>query len=120
MSRQIIKTGTIPNDRSGDSLFVAFNKVNANFEELYTITGGSLPDLKELIQDTIAEMITNGTLVGLTTTYNDPNNTFNIYNTAAILGGGDAYGEFTEVSFNGGSANTQYDTLDMQIQGGAA
>jgi hypothetical protein len=35
MSRLIIKTGTLPNDKTGDSLFAAFNKVNANFEELY-------------------------------------------------------------------------------------
>lgn len=43
MSQQIIKTGTIPNDRSGDSLFAAFNKVNANFEELYTLTSSYTP-----------------------------------------------------------------------------
>lgn len=35
MSRLIIKTGTLPNDKTGDSLFAAFNKVNANFEDVY-------------------------------------------------------------------------------------
>ena len=64
MSRLIIKTGTLPNDKTGDSLFAAFNKVNANFEELYALTGGTTANLKELIQDTIAEMIANGTLFG--------------------------------------------------------
>jgi hypothetical protein len=119
MSQQIIKTGTIPNDRSGDSLFAAFNKVNANFTELYDITGGSLPDLKELIQDTIAEMIANGTLFGLTATYNDPNNALDLHVTDALLDGGIASIVFDELSFDGGDANTTTFT-DMLINGGAA
>jgi len=35
MTKQIINVGTDPNDRSGDSLRTAFQKVNANFTELY-------------------------------------------------------------------------------------
>lgn len=42
MSQLIIKTGTLPNDKTGDSLFAAFNKVNANFTELYTTPSGGL------------------------------------------------------------------------------
>jgi hypothetical protein len=36
MTRQIINTGTSPNDKSGDTLRNAFNKINNNFTELYS------------------------------------------------------------------------------------
>jgi len=39
MTKQTINVGTDPNDRSGDSLRTAFQKVNANFSELYTALG---------------------------------------------------------------------------------
>jgi len=119
MSRLIIKTGTLPNDKTGDSLFAAFNKVNANFEELYALTGGTTANLKELIQDTIAEMIANGTLFGLTATYNDPNNALDLHVTDALLDGGIASIVFDELNFDGGAANTTTFT-DMLINGGAA
>jgi hypothetical protein len=45
MTKQTINVGTDPNDRSGDSLRTAFQKVNANFTELYTALGGSNADL---------------------------------------------------------------------------
>ena len=35
MAKQIINVGTSANDRQGDSLRTAFQKVNANFDELY-------------------------------------------------------------------------------------
>jgi hypothetical protein len=35
MAQQIINIGTSPNDGSGDSIRVSFNKVNSNFTELY-------------------------------------------------------------------------------------
>lgn len=35
--------GTTPNDRTGDSLYVAFNKVNDNFIELYGLTNNTKP-----------------------------------------------------------------------------
>lgn len=119
MSRLIINTGTKPNDKSGDTLQAAFTKVNANFEELYAITGGSSTTLQELIQDTIAAMISNGTLVGLNATYNDPAGTLNLYNTDALIDGGDALDNFNGLIFDGGLADSIY-SLDMQIQGGAA
>lgn len=121
MSQKIIKTGTLPNDKTGDSLFAAFNKVNANFTELYTITGGTTADLKELIQDTIAEMIANGTLFGLTASYDDPNNALNLYNTTTLVDGGFSSSSFTvdDISFDGGDAATETFT-DMLINGGAA
>lgn len=39
MSQQEINVGTTANDRKGDSLRIAFQKVNANFTELYTALG---------------------------------------------------------------------------------
>ncbi len=36
MAKQIINVGTTANDRKGDSLRAAFQKVNANFTELYS------------------------------------------------------------------------------------
>ena len=39
MSKQSINIGATANDRTGDSLRSAFNKVNANFTELYTALG---------------------------------------------------------------------------------
>ena len=119
MSRLIIKTGTLPNDKTGDSLFAAFNKVNANFEELYALTGGTTANLKELIQDTIAEMIANGTLFGLTATYDDPNNALDLYNTSAPVDNGFADTVFDDLIFDGGNASTETFT-DMLINGGAA
>lgn len=38
MAKQIINVGTTANDKKGDSLRAAFQKVNANFTELYNAT----------------------------------------------------------------------------------
>jgi len=35
MAQQIINTGAVPNDNSGDPLRIAFNKCNDNFSELF-------------------------------------------------------------------------------------
>ena len=35
MSQQIVNTGTVPNDGTGDQLHTAFNKINDNFTEVY-------------------------------------------------------------------------------------
>lgn len=39
MTKQIINVGTSPNDNRGDSLRAAFQKINANFTELYSSLG---------------------------------------------------------------------------------
>ena len=36
MTRQVIYVGQVPNDGTGDSLRLAGQKVNQNFEEVYT------------------------------------------------------------------------------------
>jgi hypothetical protein len=50
MAKQSINVGTSPNDSKGDSLRVSFQKINANFTELYTDLEGfgltnSIPSL---------------------------------------------------------------------------
>ena len=39
MSNQTINIGNQPNDGTGDSIYVSFQKVNANFQEVYTLLG---------------------------------------------------------------------------------
>ena len=39
MTKQVINVGTTANDKKGDSLRAAFQKVNANFTELYEAVG---------------------------------------------------------------------------------
>lgn len=43
MAKQIINIGQSANDKSGDPLRTAFEKVNANFTELYATTGADAP-----------------------------------------------------------------------------
>jgi hypothetical protein len=45
MAIQIINIGQTANDRKGDSLRTAFQKINSNFTELYEGGGGGLPSL---------------------------------------------------------------------------
>lgn len=40
MTKQVINIGEEGNDGTGDSLRVSFDKVNSNFTELYSTTGG--------------------------------------------------------------------------------
>lgn len=74
MTKQIINVGTTANDKKGDSLRAAFQKVNANFNELYTLTGGSSTELQELAQDYAAPLFTHSDHTGIAFTYDDINN----------------------------------------------
>lgn len=51
MTQSVINIGITANDKSGDSLRAAFNKINLNFTELYTASSGSisLATLKEIV-----------------------------------------------------------------------
>lgn len=104
MAKQTINLGT-PDKGNGDPLRVAFNKVNQNFTELYTLTGGTAADLKELAQDYAAEMFTNGNHSGMTIIYNDAANTLNLIN---------------DLNIDGGIASTVYDNSDFIVDGGGA
>lgn len=76
MTQRIINIGTTVNDRSGDPLRTAFDKVNQNFTEIYNVleTG----NLTELAQDYAAEMFVNGDHDGVTVVYDDETNKLNI------------------------------------------
>ena len=102
MAKQIINVGTTANDRKGDSLRTAFTKVNANFTELYNLTG--VTSFTELAQDYAAEMFVNGNHEGISVTYDDTTNKLNL--TVAQ-------------EYDGGSASTIFDN-ETTLDGGGA
>ena len=53
MAKQIIQTGTNPNDGQGDNLRLAGTKINANFEEIYSALGNG---------NLLTDIITNGNI----------------------------------------------------------
>jgi len=102
MAKQTINVGATPNDRSGDSLRSAFQKINANFTELYNLTG--VTSLAELAQDYAAQMFLDGVHEGITVTYDDTTNKFNLV---------------VEQDLDGGAASTVFDN-ETTINGGGA
>lgn len=102
MAKQTINTGSSPNSRDGDSLRAAFTKINANFTELYNLTG--VTSLTELAQDYAAEMFINGDHEGISVEYNDATNKLNL---------------IVAQDYDGGAASTVYDD-DITIDGGGA
>ena len=58
MSQEIIETGETPNDGSGDPLRTAFDKINNNFANLFTLTTGN-PEILQLIDDSGNESLGN-------------------------------------------------------------
>lgn len=76
MPKQIINIGQTPNDKHGDPIRVAFDKVNTNFTELYDLTNDTR--IEELIQDTASLIITSGTHDGISASYNDTLNALNL------------------------------------------
>jgi hypothetical protein len=63
MSRLTIDTGVAGNAATGDSLRVAFEKVNTNFAELYSELGGDSLDAISFNNNTISTDITNADLI---------------------------------------------------------
>jgi len=74
MAKQNILVGASANDKTGDTLRNAFIKANANFTELYTLTGGTAADLRELVQDYAAPLFNHASHTNITATYDDANN----------------------------------------------
>ena len=74
MAKQNINVGTKANDKAGDPLRTAFTKINDNFTELYTLTGGTSTALIELAQDYAAPMFNHASHTNITATYDDANN----------------------------------------------
>ena len=74
MAKQNINVGTKANDKAGDPLRTAFTKINDNFTELYTLTGGTSTALTELAQDYAAPLFNHASHTNITATYDDANN----------------------------------------------
>lgn len=85
MAKLTINIGQAVNDKSGDPLRTAFDKINQNFTELYSATGIDGEGLAELAQDSAASMVTSGTHSGITVDYDDEHNKLNF--TVNIDGG---------------------------------
>lgn len=74
MAKLNVNIGQSVNDKTGDTLRSAFDKINQNFTELYTLTGGSSSALTELAQDYASPMFNHASHVNITATYDDANN----------------------------------------------
>lgn len=65
---EIINTGDLPNDGSGDPLRLAFDKINNNFANLFAITAveGELIPVEELVDEQISGNVFSGNInIGL-------------------------------------------------------
>jgi hypothetical protein len=135
MTQNIVNVGQTPNDRSADSIRTAFQKINANFSELYALTGVS--NLTELAQDYAAAMFVNGSHSGITVEYDDAGNKLNLrtvfdgdYNSLTsipfipldISDLTDDQGILTGLADNidGGSAATVFRSIDFGVDGNGA
>jgi len=135
MTQNIVNVGQTPNDRSADTIRTAFQKINANFSELYALTGVS--NLTELAQDYAAAMFVNGSHSGITVEYDDAGNKLNL----RTVFDGD-YNSLTNIPFipldisdltddqgiligladniDGGSAATVFRSIDFGVDGNGA
>ena len=111
MAKQTINIGSSPNKGDGDPLRDAFDKINDNFTELYTLTGGTTAELKELSQDYISEMIVNATHSGISVAYNDTANTL------ALTGFSGAYGDLTGAPSIPGDVSDLTDNTSLLFSG---
>jgi hypothetical protein len=85
MTKQIINLGQTANDRTGDPLRVAFEKVNENFDELYARTGDDI-QIPALAGNNKKVLTTNGTTLSWGSTIANTgfdNNT--VYNFSGIV-----------------------------------
>jgi hypothetical protein len=102
MAKQTINIGTSVNKGDGDPLRTAFAKINSNFTELYDYVG--VTNFTELAQDYAAEMFVNGDHEGISVSYNDATNKFNLV---------------VEQDLDGGAASTVFDDGNNLDGGGA-
>jgi hypothetical protein len=61
MAQQTINTGNSINDHTGDQLRTAFNKINSNFDELYS--AGPVTSQVQIANNVISTTVTNANLV---------------------------------------------------------
>jgi hypothetical protein len=113
MAKQIINVGNTPNDRQGDSLRTAFQKVNANFTELYNEIGSiQIGEINwELIANkpAFSTVATSGSYTDLLNTPTIPTDISQLTDTQGLLvdsyDGGGADSDFSdEETIDGGGA----------------
>ena len=81
MTKRLIGLGTTPNDKTGDSLRIAGEKTNSNFNELYSALGTGT----EL---TVAMVAKTGSYNDLSDTPTIPTDVSDLTDTESLLGGG--------------------------------
>ena len=74
MAKLLINLGKTANDRAGDSLRVAFDKINRNFDELYATPGVDPASFQEILSDNIAGLFQGGIETGINVAYNPVTN----------------------------------------------
>lgn len=74
MTIRTINTGTSANSGDGDTLRVAFTKINNNFQEIATLIGSSSTDFTEIAQDAVSNLFIHDNHIGITAEYNDAQN----------------------------------------------
>jgi len=113
MAKETINVGTSANDRKGDSLRAAFQKVNANFTELYTevenISIGSISWNNVADKPTFAAVATSGNYNDLINQPEIPTDISNLTDNQGLLA----------ESFDGGGAASDFNE-DETIDGGGA
>ena len=93
MAKQTINIGTYPNDGTGDSLRIAFDKCNDNFDELYSHLGSDV-QIPSQTNQSGKYLTTNGTTLSWGTVSGGTADTGDVtFDGVKIIGAGDASGD---------------------------
>ena len=123
MSRIIINTGTSDNDKTGDTIRQAFNKVNANFAELYATASADV-QIPAQTNNNGKYLTTNGTSLSWGTISTTTNQLVNGAHTVTV--GSDGYLTVESLYVQGylkgvdGSTGSTGQVLTRQSNGGVA
>jgi hypothetical protein len=106
MSKQVLLTGTVPNDGTGDDLRTGAEKINDNFNEIYN-TFGNGSTLTPIEVETGVEIYDGSTLVGVATGINFGSN-LNVSAlssgivtvTSSAVGGASSISDLTDVAIS--------------------
>jgi hypothetical protein len=74
MSFLLVNTGTTANAGDGDSIRLAFTKINRNFGTIAEVIGTTVAEVSETVQDYISTALVHTSHTGLTAVYDDANN----------------------------------------------
>ena len=98
MTIYYVNTGSSPNKGDGDSLRLAFTKINNNFQQLSSLVG----DI-DTIEDVVGDILAHSSQTGVSITYNSSTNLLSVAVTAATTTtiGGIIVGDNLSVDSNG-------------------